>query len=112
GLVGESGCGKSTTGRMVVRLVEPTSGSVRFEGEDLLALEGAALKARRRRCQFIFQDPYGSLNPRMTVERIIAEPLEAAGGMGRRARRARVLELLDIVGLAPHHATRYAHEFS
>lgn len=112
GLVGESGCGKSTTGRMVVRLVEPTSGSVSFEGEDLLSLEGAALQARRRQCQFIFQDPYGSLNPRMTVERIIAEPMEIEGSASRSARRARVRDLLDIVGLASHHATRYPHEFS
>ncbi|MBS0520867.1 MAG: dipeptide ABC transporter ATP-binding protein [Proteobacteria bacterium] len=112
-LVGESGCGKSTVGRLALRLIEPTAGSVRFEGEDLLALDAAALRARRRRLQVIFQDPYASLNPRMTVGAMLAEPLKLhrlAGG--ERERRARVAELLELVGLRPDHARRYPHEFS
>ncbi|WP_340107578.1 dipeptide ABC transporter ATP-binding protein [Pikeienuella sp. HZG-20] len=112
GLVGESGCGKSTTGRLIVGLMPPTSGSVRFNDGDVDTVDGRAPRAHRRRSQFIFQDPYGSLNPRMTVERIISEPIDIAGGVDRVARRKRVAELLDIVGLADHHATRYPHEFS
>jgi len=112
GLVGESGCGKSTTGRLVLRLIEPTAGRVRFAGQDLLALGPAELRALRRSMQVIFQDPYGSLNPRMSVEEIVLEPLYVQGA--RRgpelARRARAL--LDRVGLPATAATRYPHEFS
>jgi len=110
-LVGESGCGKSTAGRLVLRLIEPTAGEVRFEGEDLLALGADALRARRRAMQIIFQDPYGSLNPRMTVGQMLEEPL-ALHGLHRGKSRERVKELLNLVGLAPGHASRYPHEFS
>jgi len=112
GLVGESGCGKSTLGRLLLRLIEPTSGDVRFEGSSLLALRGRALRARRRSMQIVFQDPYGSLNPRMRVEAIVGEGL-LIHRMGTRAeRRARVRELLELVGLSPEAASRYPHEFS
>ena len=110
-LVGESGCGKSTTGRLVLRLLEPTSGVVRFAGANLFELEPEAMRAQRRALQIIFQDPYASLNPRMTVGQMLAEPLALyALAEGRRAER--VTELLQIVGLAPQHASRYPHEFS
>ncbi|HEX4782165.1 MAG TPA: dipeptide ABC transporter ATP-binding protein, partial [Usitatibacter sp.] len=110
-LVGESGCGKSTTGRLVLRLIEPTSGSVHFEGRDLFKLDGKSLRAERARMQIIFQDPYASLNPRMTVGEIVGEPLMLhAIAEGRR--RERVAEILGLVGLAPAHAQRYPHEFS
>ena len=111
-LVGESGCGKSTTARLVLRLIEPTAGTVAFEGQDITTLDGASLRALRRRMQIVFQDPFASLNPRMTVGDILAEPLvvHAIGNAGQR--RARVTELLELVGLAPYHATRYPHEFS
>jgi len=112
-IVGESGCGKSTVGRLVLRLLEPTAGAVRFEGDDLLALDADGLRARRRRMQFIFQDPYASLNPRMTVGAMLAEPLWLHRLVGDdTARRARVAELLELVGLRPDHARRYPHEFS
>ncbi|WP_085937808.1 ABC transporter ATP-binding protein [Enhydrobacter aerosaccus] len=112
-LVGESGCGKSTVGRLALRLIEPTAGSVRFEGEDLLALDAAAMRARRRRLQVIFQDPYASLNPRMTVGAMLGEPLKLHHLVGGESqRRARVAELLELVGLRPDHARRYPHEFS
>jgi oligopeptide transport system ATP-binding protein len=112
GLVGESGCGKSTTGRTIMRLIEPTSGQVEFEGRDVLRMRGRDLKAFRRDVQIIFQDPYASLNPRFTVGEIIAEPL-LIHGIGTQAdRRAKARELLDIVGLNPEHISRYPHEFS
>jgi oligopeptide/dipeptide ABC transporter ATP-binding protein len=112
GLVGESGCGKSTTGRCILRLIEPTSGEIRFDGRDLLELGGDELRRLRRDVQIIFQDPYSSLNPRMRVGRIIEEPLAIHGMGDRRARRERVSELLNIVGLAGDHSSRYPHEFS
>jgi oligopeptide transport system ATP-binding protein len=113
GLVGESGCGKTTLGRAIVRLVEPTAGSVLFEGEDLARMNGATLRARRRKLQIIFQDPYGSLNPRMTVEDIIGEALDIHGlAESESARTKRVAELLAAVGLDGAYAQRYPHEFS
>jgi oligopeptide transport system ATP-binding protein len=112
GLVGESGCGKSTTGRAILRLYEPTAGEVRLEGQDIAELGGEALRALRPRMQMIFQDPQASLNPRMTVGSIIAEPLDEHERLDRKARRARVFELMDAVGLARAFANRYPHEFS
>ena len=112
GLVGESGCGKSTTGRCILRLIEPTSGSVRFDGQDLLTLSSHGLRRLRRDIQIIFQDPYSSLNPRLTVGRIVEEPLVIHRIGDRRGRRNRVIELLGLVGLEPEHADRYPHEFS
>ena len=113
GLVGESGCGKTTTGRCVLRLDVPTSGQVIFEGRDLGALGDAELRTLRRRMQVIFQDPYSSLNPRMTVGQIIAEPLAVHGIVpGRAARAAQVQELLRHAGLLPMMARRYPHELS
>jgi oligopeptide/dipeptide ABC transporter ATP-binding protein len=110
-LVGESGCGKSTAGRLLLRLIEPDRGRVWFDGEDLVALDDAAMRAKRRELQIIFQDPYASLNPRMTVRQTLAEPL-ALYGLATGRRDERVAELLALVGLAPHHAERYPHEFS
>ncbi|PKQ09959.1 MAG: peptide ABC transporter ATP-binding protein [Actinobacteria bacterium HGW-Actinobacteria-9] len=112
GLVGESGCGKSTTGRCVIRLLEPTSGTVHFEDRDVRALKGKDLKAFRRDVQIIFQDPYASLNPRMTIGEIVAEPLMVHNSGTRAERTARVKELMDTVGLNPEHINRYPHEFS
>jgi oligopeptide/dipeptide ABC transporter ATP-binding protein len=112
-IVGESGCGKSTVGRLVLRLIEPSAGQVRFEGEDLLALGDSEMRARRQHMQVIFQDPYASLNPRMTVGAMLGEPLMLHGlARSEAARRARVGELLELVGLRPDHARRYPHEFS
>ncbi|MCB0995330.1 MAG: dipeptide ABC transporter ATP-binding protein [Acidimicrobiales bacterium] len=112
GLVGESGCGKSTTGRLLLNLITPTSGVVTFDGEPVSELKGKALVAMRRRMQFVFQDPYASLNPRMTIGDAITEPLKVHNGWDRAKCRARVQELLDTVGLSPEHARRYPHEFS
>ena len=111
GLVGESGCGKSTLGRLLLRLLEPTGGSVHFDQQDLRALDTKALRAERRKMQLIFQDPYSSLNPRMTIGQMLTEPLKVHGlHAGNEA--ARVADLLRTVGLRPEHAQRYAHEFS
>jgi ABC-type oligopeptide transport system ATPase subunit len=112
GLVGESGSGKSTTGYCVLQLVRPTAGEVLFEGRDLTKLRGGELRRMRRRLQIVFQDPYSSLDPRMTVGRIVAEPLEVHGIGTRRDREARVRELLERVGFDPDYAKRYPHEFS
>jgi oligopeptide transport system ATP-binding protein len=113
GLVGESGCGKTTTGRSILQLERPTSGQVIFEGRDLTTLGEAELRAVRRRMQVIFQDPYASLNPRMTVGQILAEPLAVHGIItSSTGRRARVRDLLTRVGLLPQHADRYPHQMS
>ncbi len=111
GLVGESGCGKSTTGRAILRLLEPTSGEVHFDGEDVRALDRAGLRAMRRRAQFVFQDPYGSLNPRMSVGAMLEEALKVHG-LGGPNRRDRAVELLEQVGMRSEHIDRYPHEFS
>ena len=112
GLVGESGCGKTTTGRVILRLIEATAGSVMFEGQDVLALGKRDLRAMRRRMQIVFQDPYSSLNPRLTVGSMIEEAL-AIHNLAKGAKaKERVAELLTLVGLSPLHARRYPHEFS
>jgi oligopeptide transport system ATP-binding protein len=112
GLVGESGCGKTTTGRTIIRLYEPTDGHVYFEGVDMATLEGAPLRQMRRRMQMVFQDPYASLSPRMSVLLIVGEPLRAHRVGSRTERRDRVAELLDMVGMDPGFMNRYPHEFS
>jgi oligopeptide/dipeptide ABC transporter ATP-binding protein len=112
GLVGESGCGKSTTGRCLLRLIDPTEGEISFDGRDILKLSGDRMRMLRRDMQIIFQDPYSSLNPRMTVGRIIEEPLIIHRTEDRNARRQRVEELLEMVGLSREHSARYPHEFS
>jgi oligopeptide transport system ATP-binding protein len=113
GLVGESGCGKSTTGRAILQLYRPTAGEVIFEGQDLCKLQGEKLRQMRRRMQMIFQDPYASLNPRMTVGDIIGEPIEIHHlAKSRKERQERVQELLRLVGLNPYFSNRYPHEFS
>jgi ABC-type oligopeptide transport system ATPase subunit len=112
GLVGESGSGKTTTGRCILRLIEPTSGEVRFKGEDVLSFAPARLRAARGDMQIVFQDPYSSLNPRMRVGAIVAEPLVIHGIGDRRGRETRVSELLELVGLEPSMAGRYPRDFS
>jgi ABC-type oligopeptide transport system ATPase subunit len=112
GLVGESGSGKSTTAYATLQLLRPTAGSVRFDGRELTALRGEELRRMRREMQIVFQDPYASLNPRLTVGRIVAEPLRAHGLGTRRSRRASVARLLELVGLDPSYTNRYPHEFS
>ena len=112
GIVGESGCGKSTLGLTVLRLVEPTAGSIRFQGEDITRLSRRAMIARRRQMQVVFQDPFGSLNPRHRVGEIAVEPLEVHGIGDRRSLAARVAELLALVGLPADTAGLYPHEFS
>ena len=113
GLVGESGCGKSTAGRTIIRLYEPTAGSVKLDGVDITKLSKKQMKAQRRNMQMIFQDPFASLNPRMTILDIIGEALDIHGLAGSRAeRKRRVEELLELVGLNAEHASRFPHEFS
>ncbi|HEY4416912.1 MAG TPA: dipeptide ABC transporter ATP-binding protein [Verrucomicrobiae bacterium] len=113
GLVGESGCGKSTLGRAIMRLVEPTHGEVLLDGEDITRMNGSLLRSRRRKCQMIFQDPFGSLNPRLTIEEVIGEALDIHDlAENRSARQKRIFELLKAVGLDPVYARRYPHEFS
>jgi len=112
GLVGESGCGKSTTGRVILQLYQPTAGRVFFEGEDLTGLRGEEMRRKRRRMQMIFQDPYASLNPRMTVAEIVGEPLEVHGIATGAERDEQVQSLLNVVGLNPQYAKRFPHEFS
>lgn len=112
GLVGESGCGKTTLGRMLVRLLEPTSGTITYEGKDIAHLHGPHLKPFRRKVQIIFQDPFGSLDPRSHVGESIGEGLQLHGTTDRDERRHRVEEMLELVGLKREHAGRYPHEFS
>ena len=110
-LVGESGCGKSTAGRLLLRLIEPTSGTVFFQGKNISGLKEREIRSLRREMQIIFQDPYGSLNPRMTVGAMLEEPL-GLHGLHKENPKKRVAELLGLVGLSPQHASRYPHEFS
>jgi oligopeptide transport system ATP-binding protein len=112
GLVGESGCGKSTTGRLVLRLLEPTSGSIEFEGKEVTSLSPRDLRKVRGEMQMIFQDPFASLNPRHTIEKILEEPLIVHGVKEKAARKKKVRDLLSIVGLDASHAGRYPHQFS
>ncbi|MBV8915235.1 MAG: ABC transporter ATP-binding protein [Acetobacteraceae bacterium] len=112
GLVGESGCGKSTLGRLLIRLIPASSGRIWFAGQDITELHGAALRPARRATGIVFQDPYGALNPRMTVERIVMEPILIHGGRPDAASRQRVAEMLETVGLPARSASRYPHEFS
>ncbi len=112
GLVGESGCGKSTTGRTLLRLIEPTDGHVYFEGQDLCLLDKEAMRRKRKDMQLIFQDPYASLNPRMTVQKLLEEPLETHFQLSRDELNDKVLEITKAVGLAPEQLERYPHQFS
>jgi len=112
GLVGESGCGKTTFGRTVLRLEEPTAGEIYFEGENILACDSQQMRALRKKMQIIFQDPFSSLNPRKTVSHIVGYPLRVHGGLSRAVRQKRVLELLEVVGLGKEHLRRYPHQFS
>jgi oligopeptide/dipeptide ABC transporter ATP-binding protein len=112
GVVGESGCGKSTLARLMLRLVKSTAGEVLFQGENLLTLDSAAMRKRRREIQIVFQDPYASLDPRMTISATISEPLDIHGVGTKAERNAKVLQLLDLVGLDRNAAAKYPHEFS
>ncbi|MGG0889027.1 ABC transporter ATP-binding protein [Cytobacillus horneckiae] len=112
GIVGESGCGKSTTGRMLMRLIEPTEGSVIFDGKELTELNDAEMRIIRKDVQMVYQDPYASLNPRHTVEQILEEPLIVHGMGAKQERKKRVKEMLEVVGLSGYHAKRYPHQFS
>src|ERR1051325_11656354 len=112
GLVGESGCGKTTLGRAIIRLTEPTSGQILFRDQDLAALSQSQMRAQRRKLQIIFQDPYASLNPRMTISQIIGEPLGTFGLASGSAKKERVQQLMEMVGLSARLLNRYPHEFS
>ncbi|WP_144511768.1 ABC transporter ATP-binding protein [Bacillus sp. FJAT-22090] len=112
GIVGESGCGKSTTGRMLMRLLEPTEGKVTFEGKDLTEISNSEMRKARREIQMVFQDPYASLNPRHTVEKILMEPLIVHNIGNKKSRKKKVYDFLEIVGLSSYHAKRYPHQFS
>ncbi|MDT9026959.1 MULTISPECIES: ABC transporter ATP-binding protein [Rossellomorea] len=112
GIVGESGCGKSTTGRMLMRLIDPSEGKVTFEDRELTSLSNSEMRKIRREMQMVFQDPFASLNPRHTVEQILEEPLKVHGMGSAKERKKRVHELLNIVGLSSYHAKRYPHQFS
>jgi oligopeptide transport system ATP-binding protein len=112
GIVGESGCGKSTTGRMLMRLIDPSEGRVTFEDRELTSLSNSEMRKIRREMQMVFQDPFASLNPRHTVEKILEEPLKVHGMGSAKERKERVHELLNIVGLSSYHAKRYPHQFS
>lgn len=112
GIVGESGCGKSTTGRMLMRLLEPTEGTIEFDGKELTELSAEEMRKTRRDIQMVFQDPYASLNPRHTIEKILGEPLLVHGMKDAKARKEKIHEFLKIVGLSAYHAGRYPHQFS
>lgn len=112
GIVGESGCGKSTTARLMMRLIDPTAGTIRFDGRDITKLSQRRMRPLRREMQMIFQDPYASLNPRKTVEQIVSQPFAVHGGMSSSEAKLRVKELLEVVGLSREHSSRYPHEFS
>jgi oligopeptide/dipeptide ABC transporter ATP-binding protein len=112
GLVGESGCGKTTTGRLILRAIEPTAGRIAFGGQDVTALQGKALQPFRRQAQIVFQDPYSSLNPRLPIQQIIGEPMLVHGIATAETLGAEVRAILDMVGLSPEHAERYPHELS
>lgn len=112
GIVGESGCGKSTTGRMLMKLIEPSDGQVVFQGRELTSLSTSEMRKMRKEMQMVFQDPYASLNPRHTVEKILEEPLIVHGMGDKKERKRRVKEMLEVVGLSSYHAKRYPHQFS